>query len=176
MIFRETKLPGTFIIELEAFGDERGFFALAWSKKEFADRGLESALVECNISFNSQKGTLRGMHYQEAPHGQVKLVRCIRGAIFDVVIDLRPASPTFKHWMGVELSASNRLMLYVPKGLAHGFQTLESDSEIYYQMSAPYVPGTDRGVRWNDPAFAIEWPDENHALLARDNEYPDFAR
>ena len=177
MIFRETKLRGSFIIELEAFGDERGFFALSWSKKEFAERGLESELAECNISFNNNKGTLRGMHYQESPHGQVKLVRCTRGGIFDVAIDLRPASPTFKQWVGVELTANNRLMFYIPKGFAHGFQTLESDSEVFYQMSAPYVPGSGRGVRWNDPAFGIEWPAREDVIFnKRDRTYPDFGQ
>ncbi len=176
MIFKETKLRGSFTIELETVGDERGFFALSWSKGEFAGRGLESELVECNISFNTRKGTLRGMHYQEAPHGQAKLVRCTRGGIFDVVVDLRPASPTFKQWVGVELTASNRLMFYIPKGFAHGFQTLETNSEVFYQISAPYVPGSGRGVRWNDPAFAIEWPEGDRTIIARDNEYLDFGR
>ncbi|HMF58149.1 MAG TPA: dTDP-4-dehydrorhamnose 3,5-epimerase [Pyrinomonadaceae bacterium] len=175
MIFTETKLKGAFVIELERFEDERGFFALSWSEKEFSERGLESRLVECNISFNRKRGTLRGMHYQQSPHGQVKVVRCTMGAIYDVIVDLRPDSPTFKQWVGVRLTASNRLMLYIPEGLAHGFQTLEDDSEVLYQMSSPYVAGSGRGVRWNDTAFRIEWPEETkRIIIARDSEYADF--
>jgi dTDP-4-dehydrorhamnose 3,5-epimerase len=174
MIFTETKLKGAFVIEPERFEDERGFFALTWSAKAFAERGLESKFAECNISFNRKKGTLRGMHYQEPPHGQVKLVRCTRGAIFDVMIDLRPDSQTFRRWVGVELTANNRRALYIPKGFAHGFQTLEDDSEVLYQMSAPYAPDSGRGVRWNDPAFGIEWPEDVSIIIARDAEYADF--
>ena len=174
MLFVETKLAGAYLVELEPYEDERGFFALSWSEKEFAARGLDSRLVECNVSFNRKKGTLRGMHYQEAPHGQVKLVRCTSGAIFDVIIDLRPSSPTFKQWVGTELSAENHRALYIPKDFAHGFQTLTEDSEILYQMSDPYVPGSGRGVRWNDSAFGIQWPDGDRIIIERDNEYPDF--
>jgi dTDP-4-dehydrorhamnose 3,5-epimerase len=176
MIFTETKLKGAFVIELEPIQDERGFFATSWSQKEFAARGLESRLVECNISFNRKKGTLRGMHYQQSPHGQVKLVRCIRGAILDVIIDLRPDSETFKQWINAELTAENHLALYVPKDFAHGFQTLSDDSEIFYQTSAPFVPGSGRGVRWNDPAFAIAWPDNIRIMNSRDAQYPDFEK
>lgn len=174
MIFTETKLRDAFIIDLEPIPDERGFFALSWSQKEFAAHGLESRLVECNISFNSKKGTLRGMHYQQSPHGQVKVVRCTTGAIFDVVIDLRPDSQTFKQWVAVELSAANHQALYVPKDFAHGFQTLTDDSEVLYQMSAPFVAGSGRGVRWNDPAFDIAWPDDIRIINSRDAQYPDF--
>lgn len=174
MLFKETKLKGAFIIELERFEDQRGFFALSWSDKKFAEQGLESRLVECNVSFNKKKGTLRGMHYQQAPHGQVKLVRCTMGAIYDVIVDLRPASPTFKQWMSIELTAKNRLTLYVPKDFAHGFQTLEDDSEVFYQMSSPYVPGSGRGVRWNDPAFGIKWPEDERIIIERDQQHPDF--
>lgn len=174
MTFIETKLKGAFIIEPERFDDERGFFALTWSPQEFAARGLEVALAECNISFNKRKGTLRGMHYQVAPDSQAKTVRCTMGAIYDVIIDLRPASATFKQWVGVELSARNRSMLYVPKEFAHGFQTLEDSSEVFYQMSSAYVPTSGRGVRWNDPAFGIEWPPDQRIILARDQEYSDF--
>lgn len=174
MIFVETRLAGAYLVKLEPHEDERGFFALSWSEKDFAARGLESRLVECNVSFNRKKGTLRGMHYQEAPYGQVKLVRCTRGAIFDVIIDLRPSSPTFKQWVGVELSATNHLMIYVPKGFAHGFQTLEDNSEVFYQTSYPYVPGSGRGVRWDDPAFGINWPPGDRIIIERDKEYPDF--
>jgi dTDP-4-dehydrorhamnose 3,5-epimerase len=174
MIFTETKLKGAFVIELERFEDERGFFSLSWSEKEFARQGLESRLAEANVSFNHRKGTLRGMHYQQSPHGQVKLVRCTMGAVYDVIIDLRPASPTFKQWFGIELTAINRSSLYVPKDFAHGFQTLADDSEVFYQMSAPYVPGSGTGVRWNDPAFSIEWPSAERIIIARDREYADF--
>lgn len=174
MIFRETNLTGAFVIELEKFTDERGFFALSWSADEFARHGLASDLTECNISMNKQKGTLRGMHYQKPPHGQAKLVRCTMGAIYDVVIDLRSSSPTFKQWMGLELSAINHLMLFIPKGFAHGFQTLEDNSEVFYQMSYPYVPGSGDGVRWNDPAFAIDWPLPVKVINARDDSYQDF--
>ncbi len=174
MIFRETKLGGAFIVELEKFEDDRGFFARSWSEREFAGRGLESCLVECNISFNKQKGTLRGMHYQAPPHGQIKMVRCTSGSIYDVIIDLRTESPTFKQWIGVELDAGNRLTLYVPKGFAHGFQTLENETEVFYQMSSPYVPESGRGVRWSDPAFGIDWPIIEGIINERDRAYPDF--
>jgi dTDP-4-dehydrorhamnose 3,5-epimerase len=175
VIFKETKLKGAFIIELERFEDERGFFALAWSQHEFARRGLESQFAECNVSFNHGKGTLRGMHYQEAPHGQAKIVRCTMGAIYDVIIDLRNGSPTFKQWVGGELTAVNRRMLYVPKDFAHGFQTLENETEVFYQMSSPFVPDSGRGVRWNDPAFGINWPaPEAKIINERDRAYPDF--
>lgn len=174
MLFKETKLEGCFVIELEKLADERGFFARSWSAEEFARHGLGSDLVECNISSNKHAGTLRGMHYQAAPHGQTKLVRCTMGAIYDVVIDLRSSSPTFKQWVGVELSASNHLMLFIPKDFAHGFQTLEDNSEVFYQMSYPYVQESGRGVRWNDPAFGIEWPLPVKVINARDNSYKDL--
>jgi dTDP-4-dehydrorhamnose 3,5-epimerase len=174
MIFTETKLKGAFIIDLERFEDSRGFFAHSWSAAEFAHRDLDSELVECSISVNNRKGTLRGMHYQAHPHGQTKLVRCTMGAIYDVVIDLRVSSPTFKQWIGVELSANNHRMLYVPKDFAHGFQTLEDNSEVFYQMSYHYVPESGRGVRWDDPAFSIHWPSANRIIIERDREYQDF--
>ncbi len=174
MIFTETKLKGAFFVGLDKFEDERGFFALSWSEKDFAERGLDSRLVECNVSFNRKKGTLRGMHYQQSPHGQVKVVRCSRGAIYDVIIDLRPGSPTFKQWVGAELTADNHLALYVPTDFAHGFQTLEDNSEVLYQMSSAYIPSSGRGVRWNDPAFGIEWPDDKRIINPRDRAYPDF--
>jgi dTDP-4-dehydrorhamnose 3,5-epimerase len=173
MTFSETKLSGAFIVELEKFEDERGFFAHSWSEKEFAARRLDSSMVECSISFNWKRGTLRGMHYQAAPHGQVKIVRCTKGAIYDVIIDLRAASPTFKQWVGVELTAENHSMLYVPKGFAHGFQTLEDASEVFYQMSEVYAPESGRGVRWNDPAFKIAWPEPVSLVNERDGTYPD---
>lgn len=168
-------MGGAFVVEPERFEDERGFFARNWSAREFAERGLDPALVECNISFNRRAGTLRGMHYQAAPHGQVKLVRCPRGAVYDAVIDLRPGSPTFRQWVGVELSEENGRMLYVPAEFAHGFQTLADDTEVFYQMSAYYAPESGRGVRWDDPAFGIEWPEAAARLMnARDRNYPDF--
>lgn len=174
MIFTETKLSGAYLIELERNEDERGFFARNWSEREFAERGLVAKFVESNISFSRKKGTLRGMHYQAAPHAQAKLVRCTKGGIFDVIIDLRRDSPTFQQWMNVELTAQNHLMLYVPISFAHGFQTLEDDTEITYQVSSPYHPESSSGVRWNDPAFGIPWPDGERVIIARDREYPDW--
>jgi dTDP-4-dehydrorhamnose 3,5-epimerase len=174
MILRELKLRGAFIIELENLEDERGFFARSWSKKEFAGRGLDWHLVECGISFNRKRGTLRGMHYQEAPHAQAKLVRCTKGAIYDVIIDLRTGSPTFKQWIGVDLTAGNRLGLYVPKDFAHGFQTLEDETEVFYQMSEVYVPESGRGARWNDRAFSISWPYTTSVINEKDQTYADF--
>lgn len=176
MIFQETKLKGAFIIEVERIEDERGFFARAWCRNEFRPRGLESQLAQSNISFNWKKGTLRGMHFQVAPHEEVKLVRCTRGAIYDVIIDLRPNSPTYKQWIGVELTATNHRMLYVPKGFAHGYQTLENDSEVFYQASEFYAPECERGIRWNDPAFGIDWPDaETRVISSKDAHWPDYA-
>lgn len=174
MIFTETKLAGAFVIELERLVDMRGFFATNWSEREFGARGLVPRFVESNLSCSNKRGTLRGMHYQAQPHGQVKLVRCTMGSIFDVIIDLRPGSPTFKQWVSVELTAENRRMLYVPIDFAHGFQTLEDNTEVTYQMSSPYHPESSRGVRWNDPAFGIPWPEAERVIIARDREYPDF--
>lgn len=158
LIFCETKLKGAFIIELERLEDERGFFARTFCQEEFEAHGLNARIVQCNISFNKRKGTLRGMHYQVAPYEEAKLVRCTKGAIYDVIIDLRPDSLTFRRWIAVELTADNRFMLYVPADFAHGFQTLEDNTEVFYQMSEFYHPECARGVRWDDPAFAIEWP------------------
>ena len=174
MIFTETKLAGAFLVELERHVDERGFFANNWSQNEFADRGLVPQFVESNISFSHKRGTLRGMHYQAAPHGQVKLVRCTSGAIFDVIIDLRTDSPTFQQCTSVELTAENRLMLYVPLDFAHGFQTLVDNTEVTYQVSSPYHPESSKGVRWNDPVFRIPWPEAERFIIARDRQYPDF--
>lgn len=162
-------------MELEKFEDERGFFAQSWSPKELGNRGLEAPLGESAISFNKKKATLRGMHYQASPHGQVKIVRCTMGAIYDVIIDLRAESPTFKQWVGVELTAGNRLMLYIPRDFAHGFQTLENSSEVFYQMSAAYALESGRGVRWNDPAFGIGWPESEEIIInERDKSYCDY--
>ena len=174
MIFTETKLAGAFLIEPERNNDVRGFFARNWSEKEFAEQGLVSRFVEANISFSHKTGTLRGMHYQEAPYGQVKLVRCTSGAIYDVIVDLRSDSPTFKQWTAVELTAQNHLTLYVPLGFAHGFQTLADDSEVTYQVSSVYHPESSSGIRWNDPAIGISWPDGERVIIARDQEYRDF--
>jgi len=174
MVITETPLKGAFVIELEPFKDVRGFFACAWSDREFAVYGGDAHFVETNISFNEKKGTLRGMHYQAAPHGQAKLVRCTRGSIYDVIIDLRPESATFKQWFPLEMSAENRLLLFVPANFAHGFQTLEDKSEVTYQTSAYYAPEHGRGVRWNDPAFNISWPGNDLIMIDRDRHYEDF--
>jgi dTDP-4-dehydrorhamnose 3,5-epimerase len=174
MIFTETKLKGAFVIELEKFEDERGFFALNWSAKEFEALGLEALVAEANVSFNKKKGTLRGMHYQQHPHEQAKLVRCTRGAIYDVIIDLRPSSSTLTEWVAAELTADNHRMLYIPVGFAHGFQTLVDDAEVSYQMSSVFVPGSGAGVRWNDPAFGISWPIADMTINERDRSYPQY--
>jgi dTDP-4-dehydrorhamnose 3,5-epimerase len=174
MIFSETKLKGAFIIDLEKLEDYRGFFARTWCQREFEAHGLNPRLVQCSISFNKHKGTLRGMHYQVAPYEEAKLVRCLRGALYDVIIDLRPQSTTFKQHIAVTLTAENRQMLYVPEGFAHGFQTLEANTEVFYQMSEFYHPEHTRGVRWNDPAFGIQWPEAERIILERDQNYPDF--
>lgn len=175
MIFRETKLPGAYVIDLEPHRDERGFFARAWCQREFEAHGLTPRLVQCNISFNTRRGTLRGMHYQAPPHEEAKLVRCTRGRLYDVIIDLRPDSPAFKQHIGITLSAENRTMLYVPEGFAHGFLTLDDATEVFYQMSAFYAPEAARGVRWDDPAFGIEWPAPVEHIKDRDQAYADFA-
>jgi dTDP-4-dehydrorhamnose 3,5-epimerase len=174
MIFTEMQLQGAFIIDPEAIEDARGFFARAWCQRENEARGLNPRLVQCSISFNKKRGTLRGMHYQIMPHQEARLVRCTRGAIYDVIIDLRPDSSTFKQWMAVELTADNRRMLYVPEGFSHGFQTLEDNTEVFYQMSEYYAPECARGVRWNDPAFGIRWPAGELIISERDRRYPDF--
>ncbi len=175
MIFHRLKLAGAYRIDLEPREDERGFFARAWCQKEFAEHGLETRIVQSNLSYNRYKGTLRGMHYQAPPHEEVKLVRCIRGSIFDVIIDLRPDSPTYRQWVGVELTAANRQMLYVPRGFAHGFQTLEDDTEVFYHVSEFYHPQAERGVRWNDPQFGIAWPAvEKRIVSVKDQSWPDY--
>ena len=175
MKFTATPLQGAYIIDLEPIEDERGFFARSWSVDEFAARGLNPRLVQCNISFNRWRGTLRGMHYQIAPREEAKLVRCTRGAIHDVIVDLRPDSPTFKGHVAATLTAENRRMLYVPEGFAHGFQTLADDTEVFYQMAEFYAAECARGVRWDDPALGIRWPDAERTISAKDQQYPDFA-
>jgi dTDP-4-dehydrorhamnose 3,5-epimerase len=174
MRFLETPLGGAWIVELDLLGDERGWFARSFDAAEFEARGMNPAVAQTNASFNASEGTLRGMHYQAAPHGESKLVRCVRGTIFDVAVDLREDSPTFRAWHGVELSAENRRAFYIPEGLAHGFQTLEDDCEVLYQMGSPYAPEASRGVRWDDPAFAIAWPAVTRTISERDRGYPDF--
>jgi len=178
VIFRETDLPGAVVIEPERFEDERGFFARTWDVNEFAARGLNPRLVQCSISFNRRVGTLRGMHYQTAPHEEAKLVRCTMGAIYDVIVDVRPGSPTFARWTGVELSAANRQLLYIPEGFAHGFQTLQDDSEVFYQISAFYQPDFARGFRWYDEAVGIMWPPApagGRIISTRDAAFPRLA-
>ena len=174
MIFRETKLPGAFAIDLEPKTDERGFFARTWCQNEFADHGLSTKLAQCSVSFNTRKGTLRGMHYQLAPHAETKLVRCTRGAIYDVILDLRPQSPKFKDSFGIVLTAEKRNMLYVPEGCAHGFLTLEEGTEVFYQISEFQSPESARGVRFDDPAFGIAWPEKVEVISERDRNYPNF--
>lgn len=176
MRYRDTLIEGVWIVEPERHEDERGFFARIWDADEFAERGLDRRLAQRSISYNALRGTLRGLHYQGAPHAEAKLVRCTSGAIWDVAVDLRSNSPTQCGWFGVELSAENRLALYVPEGCAHGFLTLTADTEVEYQISERYHPDAGRGVRWDDPAFAIGWPGEVAVINERDRSYPDFGR
>lgn len=175
MIFRECALKGAFVIDLERREDERGFFARSWCREEFAAHGLITRLAQCNLSFSRRRGTLRGLHYQTTPYEEAKLVRCTRGALYDVMIDLRAGSPTYLRWEAVELSADSHRMVYVPEGFAHGFQTLEDSSEVFYQVSESYRPDHERGVRWNDPTFNIRWPHPEPILSPRDRRHPDFA-
>jgi dTDP-4-dehydrorhamnose 3,5-epimerase len=174
MKFCETKVQGVFEIHPEPKSDERGFFARTWCQREFGSNGLNPRLAQCSVSFNARLGTLRGMHYQAAPYGETKLVRCTKGSIFDVVVDLRPSSATFKQWIGVNLTAANREMVYIPEGCAHGFLTLQDESEVFYQISEFYHPESARGARWDDPAFGIEWPAKVEVISERDRTYPDF--
>jgi len=174
MKFIETELEGAFIVEPEPLKDERGFFARTWCKREFEEHGLNPKLVQCNISFNRKKGTLRGMHYQDFPFEEAKFVRCTMGSMYDVIIDLRPNSKTFMRWMSVELTAENRKMIYIPEGFAHGFLTLEKDTEVFYQMSEFYSPQHARGIRWNDPKFDIKWPGDVRTISEKDEKFQDF--
>jgi dTDP-4-dehydrorhamnose 3,5-epimerase len=175
MIFRETKLLGAFIIEVQCREDDRGFFSRSFCRHEFAERGLNPEVAQCNISFTREAGTLRGMHYQAAPHAEAKLIRCVRGSVYDVIVDLRRESQTFRQWISLELTENNDRMLYVPEGFAHGFQTLADNTEIFYQMSEFYHPESARGVRWNDQAFGIQWPAGDRAILSdRDRNWPDY--
>jgi dTDP-4-dehydrorhamnose 3,5-epimerase len=170
--FQESPLAGAYTIEMDRLEDERGFFARSYCAEEFAAHGLAARMPQSSVSFNPGRGTLRGMHYQAEPHAEDKLVRCTAGAIYDVIVDLRPSSPTLRRWFGVELSAVNHRSLFVPKGLAHGFITLRDDTEVLYMISVPYVAGFERGVRWNDPAIGISWPMAPSAVSARDAALP----
>ncbi len=185
MVFKETTLTGAYIIEIEPLSDERGFFARSFCRREFAAHGLNPDLVQCNISFNKKKGTLRGMHYQKAPYAEAKVVRCTMGAIYDVIIDIRPSSPTFKKWFAVELFAPGSdnsslpvkleysyRMLYIPEGFAHGFQTLVDNTEVLYQMSEYYHPEEAAGILWNDSVFKVSWPLQDAIISTRDKSYP----
>jgi dTDP-4-dehydrorhamnose 3,5-epimerase len=174
MKLRSVPLPGAYVIDLEPIADERGFFARTWCAHEFKLHGLNPNVTQCSISFNERKGTLRGMHYQDEPYPEAKLVRCCSGAIYDVIVDLRSASPTHRKWFAVELTAANRQMLYVPEGVAHGFQTLTDAAEVFYQISECYRPDYARGVRWDDPLFGIEWPIANPIISKRDRGFPDY--
>jgi len=174
VIFTETPLKGAFLVDLQKLEDSRGFFARTWCQRECEKYGINFKPVQCNISYNKRKGTLRGMHFQSTPHEEAKLVSCIKGEIFDVIVDLRPGSPTFLQHITAVLTAENHRMIYIPNGFAHGFQTLQDDTEVFYQMSEFYAPEHAKGVRWNDPAFGIQWPDDERLISDRDQSYQDF--
>jgi dTDP-4-dehydrorhamnose 3,5-epimerase len=174
MLFTSTGVAGAFLVEPERIRDERGFFARTWCGDEFGAQGLNPSLVQCSVSFNRRKGTLRGMHYHTHPYQEAKLVRCTRGAMWDVAVDLRRGSPTYLAWHGVELTADNHAMLYIPEGCAHGFLTLADETEVFYQMSAPFAPTAARGVRFDDPALGIAWPGEVVVVNQRDRAWPDL--
>ena len=172
MTFTEIGIPGAWIVDITAIRDDRGFFAMTWLPAEFQARGLDAALAQCNLAWNDKRGTLRGLHFQREPHAQAKLVRCTRGAVHDVIVDLRPGSPTFRRWESVALTQDNRRMLYIPGGLAHGYITMTDDAEVSYQASSPWVPSAEGGVRWNDPAFGITWPAQPVVISGRDATWP----
>jgi dTDP-4-dehydrorhamnose 3,5-epimerase len=174
MNFLPTNLAGAFLLEVQPLVDERGSFARTWCVREMAAHGLVGEIAQCSLSTNKRAGTVRGMHFQRTPHEEVKLVRCQRGAIFDVIIDLRPGSPSYRRWQGFELTADDHRTLYVPRGFAHGFQTLTDDTEIFYQISEFYVPEASAGVRWDDPAFRVAWPLPISTIADKDNRWPDF--
>ncbi|MEO1644776.1 MAG: dTDP-4-dehydrorhamnose 3,5-epimerase [Chloroflexota bacterium] len=175
MRLTETNIAGVYIIDIERISDDRGFFARSFDVATLAEHGLHTDYPQCNISFNAKRGTLRGMHYQADPHGEVKIVRCTMGRLYDVALDMRPESVTYKQWVGVELSAENHRMLYLPTGIAHGFQTLEDATEVFYMMGTVYHPQSARGVRWNDSAFSIQWRDiEPRIMSDKDRAYEDF--
>jgi dTDP-4-dehydrorhamnose 3,5-epimerase len=175
MIFKKTFFKSAYIIEIEKHGDFRGFFGRAWCRKEFADRGLNADLAQTNIGYSRSKGTLRGLHYQAAPYAEAKLLRCVRGSIFDVIIDLRPESSTYMQWLGIELDAESYRMIYIPEGFAHGYLTLEDGTEVMYQVSEYYTPGFERGIRFNDPAFAIRWPEDILFISDKDISWQDYS-
>jgi len=175
VIFEPTKLQDAYVLDLERREDERGFFARAWCQREFEARGLVADLVQANVAYSTRRGTIRGLHYQIAPFEEAKIIRCILGAVWDVIIDLRPDSATHCQWFGTELSAGNRRQLYIPKGFAHGYQTLVDDTEVFYLVSDFYSPTSERGIRWNDPQFAISWPiADRRDVSAKDQAWPDF--
>ena len=174
MIFKSTKIPGSYVIEQERLEDHRGYFARTWCTQEFSAHGLETNFVQHSVSHNARQGTLRGMHYQSAPHAECKLVRVTRGAIFDVIIDLRAESPTHKAWFGVELNSENGTMLYIPDGCAHGFLTLSDDTDVQYQITEFFRPESAAGVRWNDSAFSVDWPSHPAVIADRDSHYEDY--
>jgi dTDP-4-dehydrorhamnose 3,5-epimerase len=173
MTFEPTGLDGAWILHLEPHDDDRGFFARVWCAEEFRARGMKNALAQCSLSFSRAAGTLRGMHLQAPPAEEAKVVRCVRGAVYDVLLDLRPHSPSYRKWIARELTADNRMSVYVPEGFAHGFLTLTDDTEVLYLISAPHAPALVRGVRWNDPAFGIRWPRTPVVISDRDRNYPD---
>jgi dTDP-4-dehydrorhamnose 3,5-epimerase len=174
MKFRETKLKGSYVIDLDKLHDERGYFARAWCQQEFCQHGLDATVVQCNVSQNPKKGTLRGLHYQDPPHAETKIVRCARGSVYDVIVDLRPDSGTFLQWIAEELSADNGRVLYIPKGLAHGFQSLEDNSMVFYQVSEFYARDYCRGLRWNDPQLKIHWPLDVAMISSQDKAWHDL--
>jgi dTDP-4-dehydrorhamnose 3,5-epimerase len=175
MLYKETNLPGAYIITLQPKEDERGFFARTFCKKEMEQYRLHTNFVQCNVSYNRKKGTLRGLHFQAAPHGEVKIVSCHRGVLFDVIVDIRKESPTYGKWFGIELSADNHQALYVPEGFAHGFQTLTDDVEVFYLMGNFYEPTAARGIRWDDASIGIEWPVKNPIMSEQDKKFPELA-
>jgi dTDP-4-dehydrorhamnose 3,5-epimerase len=172
--FVPTKIAGAWLIEQDRHADERGFFARTWCAREFEEHGLEPGMAQCSVSFNLRRGTLRGLHYQAPPFAEAKLVRCTRGALFDVAVDLRPDSPTFRGWVGVDLTEGNGRGLYVPRGFAHGFLTIADSTEVAYQISTPYNPESARGIRWNDPFHTVAWPAPVEVIAPRDRDYPDI--
>lgn len=174
MIYTPARIHGAWVIDITPIPDARGFFAMTWLPDELAERGMNPALAQLNLAFNHTRGTLRGMHFQKAPHAQAKIVRATRGALLDVIVDLREDSPTYKQWDAVELTADNRRMLYMPEGIAHGYLTLADDTEAYYHASSPWVPAAESGVRWDDPAFGIQWPFEPTLVSERDRQWPGF--
>jgi len=176
MIFTETKLKGAFIVEIEKQEDARGFFARTWCAKEFFAQGLKCEFVQSNTAFNKIRGTLRGLHYQVVPYEEIKLVQCTSGAIFDVMVDLRPGSPTYKHWVGIDITANNHRMLYVPAGVAHGYQTIVDNTVVSYRVSEFFSPEAERGIRWDDPLFKIKWPEPVPRMISeKDKHWPDYS-